>query len=172
MFKLLRNCTLALAAVLLMATASKSNAQLLITFEPSLLSGQPGDEVIFSGTITNTSGSAVFLNNEDQTWSPASQGDPFTDDPGVFFGNVPGILNPGEFYTGAIFGLIISPGYNAGIYTGTSRILGGSDEFGTSVVGSKSFSVFVVPEPSTYVMIASGAVVFVAMNSKRRRRRD
>ena len=169
MIKHIRNLTAVLVASLSMVLVSGANAQLLISFDPSLLAGQTGDEVIFSGTITNTSGSTVFLNNEDQTYTPASQGDPFTNDSTVFFTNVPGTLNAGESYTGAIFGLTIGSGFDAGLYTGTSRVLGGSDEFASSVVGSKSFSVFVVPEPSSYALAATGAVCVGSMWWRRRK---
>lgn len=127
----------------------------LLTLNPANMLGNPGDELIYTGTIT-TDGD-VFLNDI---------GNVFTGNPGflvlnanTFFGSVPGFFQNGDSYTGPVFSIVIDPGAVAGVYFGTASLIGGSDQFGMATLASVNYQLVVAPEPSAASLMLAGLVL-------------
>jgi hypothetical protein len=164
-------CTLLLALLVCVAAAPQAQAQLIFTLSPSFQAGVRNQELVFSGTLSNPTANTIFLNDMDFVWSPPAAGNNFTIDPNVFFSNTPGTLDPNETYTGPIFGVIIKPTAANGVYNGTAEILGGPDPDTFNVVGSKGFTIAVVPEPGALALLAGVGVCGVPFMLRRRRAR-
>src|SRR5947208_1915311 len=104
-------------------------AALDFTLNPAVRSGALGTEVTFAGTLTNTSATdELFLNDIQFNFSGAASS-ALAPDSNVFFANVPGVLSPGEIYTGPIFTVLINSSAAAADYTGSVKIRGGADIF-------------------------------------------
>lgn len=138
--------TLLTLALLCCATA---HAALQLTLTPSLHSSARGAEIVFKGTLTNTSTtSRLFVNDLTfaLTGGAATQLTPNTN---AFFANVPGILSEGESYTtGELFRLAVAAGAPFGDYAGSVSIVGGSDITATTTLATTAFTVR-VPNPAT-----------------------
>ena len=81
-------------------------AGLTLTLTPTAQPAAPGAEVLFSGTLTNTSATErLFLN--DITFTPTPPNVTALSS-NAFFANVPGILLPGETYGGPLFRISLS----------------------------------------------------------------
>ena len=124
MNKLLLPCALALILI-----ANSLPAALEFTLTPAVQSGAVGTEVTFAGTLRNTSTTDnLFLNNIQSHFSGEALSALATDS-NVFFANVPGILLPGETYTGPILTIAINSSAAPGDYSGSVTIQGGTDIF-------------------------------------------
>ena len=122
----------------LVMSVVSARAALSLVLSPAAQNSATGVEVVFSGTLTNTSASSqIFLNDLQISGGPAQ----LTLKPNTFFANVPGILLPGESYTGPIFSVIISSGAPAGDYAATVSVLYGADIFALNNTASASFAV-------------------------------
>jgi hypothetical protein len=139
---------LALAVLFLLLGVGQSQAQLLFSLSPNTQTGNPGTEVFFSGTLTNNGASNLFLNNLSFSFIGPNTGLYLSGDTNVFFSNVPGILTPSQTYTGQIFGINIDPTTPFGTYTGTVKVLGGTDRTTLATIGSSTFRVTVSPAPT------------------------
>jgi hypothetical protein len=130
-----------LLAFCVLACARPAGADLILTLAPSVQNGASGTELVFSGTLLNTSTTAkVFLN--DITFTPdGASAASLTLKPNDFFANVPGILLPGETYGGTVFRVALSAGAPAGDYGGTITLVGGTDIFAASNLASAAFAV-------------------------------
>src|SRR5580698_10475672 len=86
---------------LLLAVSARADLGFVLT--PAVQSGVGSEEVIFTGTLSNTSPTDdLFLNNIQFDFMDEA-GDYFVADTNVFFANVPGILLPGETYADVVF---------------------------------------------------------------------
>ena len=127
-----------LAALGLLAISAR--AALTVTLAPGAQNAARGTEVVFAGTLTNTNASGkIFLNDLHATLSGAAavQLSLKTND---FFANVPGILLPGESYTGPLFRIALGAAAPAADYTGTITFDGGADIFATANLASSGFT--------------------------------
>lgn len=128
---------------------------LSLTFTSPNQTVGPGGALHFTGTLTNTSSSLVFLNSDSVSFNAPVAGLTLDDSP--FLTNAPMFLAAGPIgssYTGDFFDVMVSPSAVAGTYQGTFDVLGGGDTGTYDIVGSQTFFVSVpeaVPEASTTV---------------------
>lgn len=128
-----------LAALGLLAIPAR--AALNITLTPGVKNAARGTERVFNGTLTNTSATEkLFLNGLHATLNGGAATFLALQTNG-FFANVPGILLPGETYTGPIFRVALSTAAPADDYTGTITLDGGADIFATAGLASANFVV-------------------------------
>lgn len=129
---------------LAMAT-SHALAGLTAVLTPVGQPASPGAEVLFSGTLTNTSSTErLFLNDI----SVVFDADPQTDTSlasNDFFSNVPGILLPGETYDGPLFRISLSEASAAANYAGTITFVGGADITAGTHLASAALTVLATP---------------------------
>ena len=127
-----------LASVLLMGGAARAQVSLVLT--PAGQIGTATNEMNFSGSLTNTGSTNLYLNDIQCILFPPGSIS-LNADTNAFFANVPGILLPGESYTDVVFGLTLGAVAPPGVYNGTVTILGGSNIFAASNLASASFQV-------------------------------
>ena len=142
------NTILRLLAVVTVAASIASAAPLLsLTLDSPVQLGGPGSWISYSGSLTNDSGSLVFLN---AISGNTSYGETVLDY-SPFFANVPLSLAPGVAYLGPFFAVAMSGIAQAGQYTGDVTIQGGIDDLSFDSVAVADFRVDVagssVPEP-------------------------
>ena len=128
-----------------------------IVLSQSTLTGVAGTTLTFDASLTNLTGSPVFLNGDSYTTTSPSL--TVSDNP--FVTNAPLSLAVGAISGPfAIFTVTIAPGLAPGVYSlNDFTILGGQTGTAFDVVGSTNFTVDVVaavPEPATLVMVGSG----------------
>lgn len=101
-------------------------AGLTVALAPVARAIAPGAELVFDGTLTNTNATdRLFLNDIHATLD----GDAAVHvilKRNAFFANVPGILSPGEVYSGPLFRVRLAAGAPAQNYTGSVVIQGGA----------------------------------------------
>jgi hypothetical protein len=130
--------------VLLLATFS-APADLALTLLPSSKSGVGTNEVVFAGILTNRNATGnLFLNNIALSLNGAPAGY-FTAETNVFFGNVPGILLPGEAYNDVVFAVALTAATAPGNYSGTVTISGGTNIFATASLATQTFQISLLP---------------------------
>lgn len=130
-----------LGVLLLLLVPSSLPAALQFTLIPAVQSGAKGAEVIFSGTLQNTSTTdSLFLNGIQFNFS-GPDASALTPESNGFFADVPGILLPNETYTGPIFSITINSTASSGDYSGSAAILGGADIFATDNLQSQNVQV-------------------------------
>ena len=116
-------------------------ASLTIALAPVPQVAEQGAELIFSGTLTNTSATdKLFLNDLAPTFTGVSATH-LALKTNAFFANVPGILLPGETYTGVLFRIAIGSLAPPDSYAGTIAVLGGADIFATGNLASASLTI-------------------------------
>lgn len=115
-------------------------AALTIALDAPAVSVTPGNKVTFTGTLTNTDPVAKLFLNDIECPVPAG----LTLQTNTFFANVPGILLPGESYTGPIFSVSVSGNAAPGEYTCTLTIKGGADILAAASLAPVDFTVTVV----------------------------
>jgi hypothetical protein len=114
---------------------------LTVAIESSVQNAARGTEIVFSGTLTNTSAvDKLFLNDIHATLN-GSTATYVALQRNDFFANVPGILLPGETYTGPIFRLALDAASPADDYTGTLTLDGGTDIVAAATLASATFTV-------------------------------
>ena len=156
---------LAIACLLLAGTAAKAGSLSINLFAPY----QIGSEAVFAfdATVTNTSGSTVYLNAD-----AFSVNAPLVLDDSPFLISYPLLLSaagPGSTYTGLLFNVDVPDGAPDGLYMGSFAILGsGNPADDTTVAGSAVFNVFVAPEPSTLILLPSGLALLAGILRRRR----
>jgi len=113
-----------------------------MALSPSVQNSARGREIVFSGTLTNTSATEkLFLNNIDSALSsgPAAE---LPLNANSFFSNVPGVLLPGETYADSeIFRVALKATAPAGDYRGTVTIRGGSEVVANTNIAATNFVV-------------------------------
>ncbi len=131
-----------LIAVVLIVAPCPVEAAVTLALAPAAQNAARGTQVVFSGTLTNPSGTEkVFLNNLQATIAGGS-GAVLALKPNPFFANVPGILLPGETYTGVLFQMDIGASASAGDYAGTIVLKGGTDLVASGDLASAGFTIF------------------------------
>lgn len=140
-----------------------ARAALDFLLSPAAVNAAASATIAFTGTLTNTDATAkIFLNDLAVSVSaPAG----VTLQRNTFFANVPGILLPGESYTGPIFSVTLGTGSSPADYTATVTVSGGADVFASGALADTSFTVLspavtisaTVPEASEFGPV-SGAI--------------
>ena len=131
-----------LLALVLLASLRPMEAAVTLALAPAAQNAAHGTQVVFSGTLTNTSGTErVFLNNLQATIAGGA-GVVLALQPNPFFANVPGILLPGETYTGVLFQMDLSATASVGDYAGTIVLKGGPDLVASGDLASAGFTIY------------------------------
>ena len=133
--------------------AASAQAGVFIAFQNADQTGGAGDLLSFTGTITNQATEEVYLNGFNLNLA----GNDFTTD-GLsnFLDNVPISLAGGAstsniaLFTVAIASPLTNP---TGVFLGSWSLTGGIDGDAQELLGSASFSVTTVPEPSTLATV-------------------
>jgi hypothetical protein len=116
-----------LLAFVLLAVPRLAGAAVTFSLAPAAQNPARATQAVFTGTLTNTSATEkVFLNNLQATFTGGA-GAVLALEPNTFFANVPGILLPGETYTGVLLRMEINATAAPGNYTGTIIVKGGAD---------------------------------------------
>jgi hypothetical protein len=133
-------------SLLFVLWGAAARAELVMSLTPSLVYGGQCAEIVFSGTLTNSSATdKIFLNDIAFTLSGASATN-LAPDSNAFFANAPGILLPGENYTGGeIFRVVLGASAPLGDYSGTVGVNGGADINATTSLASTTFTVRETP---------------------------
>jgi hypothetical protein len=143
-----------------LAPITCARGDLTVSLSPSTRYGPGGIEIVFSGTLTNTSATdKLYLNDvrADLTGAAATY---LTFEPNAFFSNVPGILLPGESYSNSeIFRIVLSGMTPPGDYPGTLVISGGANIFATSDLGSAAFVVTSPGKIASITHLANGHIL-------------
>ena len=125
--------------------AVSARADLAFVLAPAVQSDEGSNEVIFTGTLINTSPTDdLFLNNIQFDFMDEAN-DYLAADTNVFFANVPGILLPGETYADVVLGITIAPGTPPGQYFGLVTIQGGTNIFAADNLANPLFEVSLSP---------------------------
>ena len=156
-------CAFGTFALLLFASSASAAPILDITVLPvTATPGQTGVAVF--GSVTNNTGDTVYLNGDDETFTP-SLVVPGSIDDNPFFQNTPTTLDFGAS-TGTIelFTFDVAPTATFGSFNaGTFSILGGigaPNQANFDIIGSQPVTVNVVPEPSAASFTLIGFVLF------------
>lgn len=149
-----RRASIALAVLVSILFATPAQAQLSLTLSPTAPITDLGSIVSFAGTLTNTSGSTVYINGDDMgipglTW-----------DETPFALNAPLSLDNGMSYTGTLFTVTVDPTVAPETYSGSFTVLGGADQSTFNEVATQPFQVTVLP-PSTAVPEPSPILLLV-----------
>jgi hypothetical protein len=152
-----------LSGLALLLPAAPAPAELAFFLTPAVQSDVGSNEVIFTGTLINTSlTDNLFLNNIQVSFI-GSATSYLTADTNVFFANVPGILLPGEIYSDVVFAIAINPATPPGQYFGIVTLQGGTNIFAATNLPSPIFEVTL---PTAALNIAlSGTNVLVSWPS-------
>jgi hypothetical protein len=145
--------------LLLAAVAAAHGSTLLtVSFSIPTQSGNPGDLLQFSGSLTNNTGSTVFINSDSFTFaiSGAVDDSPFLTNAPI---SLPAFGSSGSFEFLQVLIPLSQPG---GTYDGTFDVLGGASDTQQDLLGSAAFHVTVnsaspsVPEPQSLILMAAG----------------
>lgn len=129
-----------LIAVGCSVAAPSSQAALSGALSPSVQNSAAGSELVFSGTLTNTSGTEnLFLNDVRVEFTGAAIGK-FGADSNLFFASVPGILLPNETFIGELFRVALKSNAPSADYAGTVTFQGGTNIFETNDLVTTGFS--------------------------------
>ncbi len=129
----------ALFFALVLLAAARLDAAVTLTLTPSVQNSAHGPELVFGGTLTNTSATDKVFLNDVQASLASNVAAVLTLNGNTFFANVPGILLPGETYTGVFFSVILSAAASPGDYAGTIVVKGGADIFASGDLASAGF---------------------------------
>ena len=134
----MNRCATILAVSVFAATA---RAGLDVSLAPSIRNAAKGTELVFTGSLTNNSATGkLFLNDISAALSGAAAAQLTLGSP-AFYSNVPGILLPGETYTGVLFRIALSSTAPAGDYAGSIVLKGGSGIMADDTLNSSTFTV-------------------------------
>jgi hypothetical protein len=112
-------------------------AALTVALDAPVVNAAAGSTLVFTGTLTNTDGTAQVFLNDFQLSAPSG----LALQANTFFANVPGILLPGESYSGPIFSATLAAGAMPADYTGTITVIGGTDIFATGALATAGVTV-------------------------------
>jgi hypothetical protein len=148
-----------LSGVALLLSVAPVRADLAYFLTPAIQSGLGSNEVVFTGTLINTSlTDNLFLNNIQFSLIDEAAGY-LAADTNVFFANVPGILLPGETYSDLVFAIAINPATPPGQYFGFITLQGGTNIFATTNLASPIFEVTLSPAPLSIALSNANVVV-------------
>jgi hypothetical protein len=164
----------ALIPILFIFAAAAANADglpdLSVNLDSSTLSGVAGDDLMFTGTLTNNDTTTLFINSDSYTFAIGGLDD------SPFLNNAPISLDAGATSSDfEIFDVNIPLGQTPDSYGGVFTVLGGTDGNALNVLGSASFTVDVeaataTPEPAPYPLFALAIALFVGARLIRKRR--
>ena len=144
-------------AMLLSGALVRADVAFFLT--PAVQSGLGSNEVVFTGTLINTSLTGnLFLNNIQFGFIDEATGY-LTADTNVFFANVPGILLPGETYSDVVFAIAINPATPPGQYFGFVTLQGGTNIFAANNLASPFFEVTLSPAPLSIALSNANVAV-------------
>ena len=149
--------TLFLIACLLSVVPVK--AQLTFGIPVASLSTNGSSLVPVIGSLTNLNSSNSLFLNGIQVGVGNNPSNLVSGDTNAFFGNVPGILLPGEVYQDVFLNLAIDPATPPGTYPVTVTLLGGVDMTSTNVLGTKGFNL-VLSSPRLSIAASGTNAVF------------
>ena len=129
----------------LLASAAVARADLTLQLTPSAPSAAPGAVLTFQGILTNTSTTDKLFLNDLQATLTGSAAANVTLKSNAFFGNVPGILLPGETYNGPLFQVKLGANAPAADYAGSVTIQGGADIFASATLATSSLALLATP---------------------------
>lgn len=130
-----------LPAILFLTGVLTAKAGVTMSLTASVKNSARGTKLIFSGTLTNTDTSAEVCLNDiafDLTGGAQAHLVPGTN---LFYSSVPGILLPGETYTGELFETALSAAAPSGDYAGTVTLKGGAGQLSSDTLATGSFAV-------------------------------
>ena len=128
--------------------------------------GAPGSTLSFEATVSAPLANAatVYLNGDD--FSVTIPGPNTIDDSGFFF-SFPLSLDPGDSFTGTLFSVALPSNLAISNYSGFFTITGGGPaDLGN--LATVDFQVNTVPEPGTWLLLATGLGVLAMAISGRR----
>ena len=161
------------AAGLALAPAAAHAQAFTLTFAPATQTVLPGLSTTFSGTITNTTASALYINGD--SVDPLASGLSVDDTPFYnTFGGTPVLLGAGQTYTLTDLFTVTDTTAAIGTYQGQYAIYGGADPAAGDQFGFQTFTVNVplapVPEASTSLSFAALLAGGAAMWAFKRRK--
>ena len=111
--------------------------------------------LFFKATVSapNSNTEAVYLNGD--SFDIAS---PLTLDDSDLSFNFPLILAPGQSVTNVLFTAALPGDAATGAYFGSFTLLGGSDIEANHILASSNFQINVTPEPSSWLLLATGLI--------------
>jgi hypothetical protein len=152
---------------LLLCPARRAQAQLLFTLDNPVQAGLPGQTLTFSGTLTNSGTSEIFLNGDN--FSLGGTGLTLDDTP--FVDGAPFSLAANESFSGSLFTVAIdssAPFPQSG--AGTFSIVGGVDDTAQDILASAPFQIGVTaPEPGALGLSMAGVAVLGILTARRRK---
>ncbi len=154
----------ALLLAFLLLTCAAHADPIIFTLTNSSLSGAPGATLTFQGTILNAGAPTVFINGDSTTTSSGF----LSIDDTFFFANVPLSLDP-NVSVGPVnlFSVLIAPGTSFGTYAfNFFNIVGGPDASTQNLLATQTFTVTVVPEPATALLLATGLCLLRRMRRR------
>jgi len=134
-----------LSGVALRLLGASAQADLAFTLTPAVQSGVGSNEVVFTGTLINTSPTDYLYLNNIQISFIGNATTCLVADTNVFFANVPGILLPGETYSDVVFAIAINPATPPGQFFGLVTLQGGTNIFATANLASPIFEITLPP---------------------------
>jgi hypothetical protein len=137
--EIVRLKSLFMSGLMMVVGGTVARAALSFVLTPSARVGSQGMEVFFTGILSNTDPTNDVYLNDIQFVASSN----LTTVANTFFANVPGILSAGQTYSDIVFAVIIEPTTPIGNYFATVAILGGSNIFASSNLGTQSFEVSV-----------------------------
>lgn len=144
---------------MLVACTFTVRADVTLVLDAPVQSGLRTNEILFTGTISNTDlSTSVFLNDLRFSFT-GNATNYLSANSNVFFANVPGILLPGESYHDVIFGVAISPLIPAGIYDGSITLQGGTNIFAATNLAAANFQIQI--PAATLAIARSGTNLFL-----------
>jgi hypothetical protein len=152
------NLLTVLTGLALLSSPESARADLAFELTPTVESGVVSNEIVFNGTLINTSlTDNLFLNNIQFSFIDAAAGY-LAADTNVFFANVPGILTPFETYSDVVFAIALNPATPPGQYFGIVTIQGGTNIFASTDLAGPIFEVS-VPLPALSIALSGTNVV-------------
>jgi len=125
--------------------AVSAQADLAFSLTPAAQTDVGSNEVVFTGTLINTSLTQNLFLNDIQFNFTGVATNWLAGDTNSFFQNVPGILLPGETYSDVVFGITVTPTTPPGQYFGTVSIQGGTNIFAATNLASPMFEISLPP---------------------------
>ena len=126
----------------------------IFNLTPSALTTSPGGTVEFTGNLTNTGSTVVFLNGDAAGALPLI----LTLNDSPFFADAPLFLAAnGGSYSGPFFDVTVDPAALPSIYGGSFTIQGGADSSTFDNLATQDFQVTVTatPEPTSFMLMAT-----------------
>lgn len=154
---LTRRCWSPVLLFCVLCVATSAHASIIgVSLVPSPLTGSPGDTLTFQGTLFNSSGAAIWINEVSINLAGF---DPSNVDPTDFILSATGLLLAGSS-VGPVdfFAVTIPEPFGAGHYLGSVTVQGGATASDDAVLGTANFQVNVstsgatVPEPSSLIL--------------------